>query len=194
VRFESASVDIDESVLAGETPAQYVSRLALQKARAVALDHPDVWVLGSDTAVICDRQILGKPVDKADAIAMLQLLSGRQHQVMTAVALVRCSGSLAAAGSVPQPGAGAPKNGFGECYRALQVSTDVTFRTLTLAECERYWNSGEPQDKAGSYGIQGLGAVFVERIEGSYSAVVGLPLQQTAALLQQQGIDIWQCD
>ncbi len=175
VCFDSFSADIDESVLAGETPVQYVNRLALLKARVVAADHPGVLVLGSDTAVVCDRQILGKPVDQADAIAMLQLLSGRRHQVMTAVALVQSTDA-------------------GERHWSLEVTTDVTFKTLTLDECQRYWDSGEPQDKAGGYGIQGLGAVFVERIEGSYSAVVGLPLQQTAALLQQQGVDIWQRD
>lgn len=175
VCFETASADIDESVVAGESPAQYVARLALHKARAVAAERPDALVLGSDTAVVCDLQILGKPTDKADAIAMLQLLSGRQHQVMTAVALVDGSGA-------------------GLQARSVLVTTDVTFKRLTLDECERYWDSGEPQDKAGSYGIQGLGAVFVERVEGSYSAVVGLPLQQTAELLQQHGVEIWQCD
>lgn len=169
VRFESVCADIDESLLAGESPAQYVSRLALQKARTVAAAEGDALVLGCDTTIVCDQQIMGKPLDEQDAVSMLLQLSGRQHQVLTAVALVQR-----------------------EQHRSLLVSTEVTFKPLSRAECQRYWASGEPQDKAGSYGIQGLGAVFVERIEGSYSAVVGLPLQQTAELLQQQGVAIWQ--
>ena len=185
VRFETASADIDESVVAGEYPAQYVNRLALQKAQAVACAYPGALVLGSDTAVVCDQQILGKPIDKADAISMLQLLSGRRHQVMTSVALVQGAELTCLAEKTTSDV---------ERHWSIQVTTDVTFKALALAECERYWDSGEPQDKAGSYGIQGLAAVFVERIEGSYSSVVGLPLQQTAVLLQQHGVDIWQCD
>ena len=173
VVFDCVSADIDESRFVEEAPSAYVRRLALEKARAVALEYPQRWVLGSDTAVVCDQRILGKPTDRADAIAMLQLLSGRSHQVLTAVALYRNE----------KPG--------GEQQHILLVSTDVMFRSLSVEECERYWATGEPQDKAGSYGIQGLGAVFVERIEGSYSAVVGLPLQQTAELLVQLGIPVW---
>ncbi len=169
VRFDCQSADIDESVHDAERPAEYVSRLALEKARAVASEAADVWVLGSDTSVVCDQQILGKPGNKEDAVAMLLMLSGRRHQVLTAVALVQ-----------------------GERQRSLLVSTDVVFRVLCRSECEHYWETGEPWDKAGSYAIQGLGAVFVERIEGSYSAVVGLPLQETAQLLQQLGVPIWQ--
>jgi septum formation protein len=171
VRFSCRSADIDESVLEAETSSQYVSRLAMQKALAVASLESDVWVLGSDTSVVCEQQILGKPANKDDAVATLLMLSGRRHQVLTAVALVR-----------------------GERQHALLVTTDVLFKTLSRAECEQYWETGEPQDKAGSYAIQGLGAVFVERVEGSYSAVVGLPLQETAQLLQQLGIAIWQQD
>lgn len=169
VRFECQSADIDESIRDAEPPAEYVSRLALEKARAIVVQAADVWVLGSDTSVVCDQQILGKPCNKEEAVAMLQQLSGRQHQVLTAVALVQ-----------------------GERQRSLLVSTDVVFRSLSLSECERYWETGEPCDKAGGYAIQGLGAVFVERIEGSYSAVVGLPLLETAQLLQQLGVPIWQ--
>jgi septum formation protein len=169
--------DIDESLLGGEAPAQYVSRLALQKARAVAATEADALVLGSDTAVVFEQQVMGKPVDEQDAVSMLLQLSGRTHQVLTAVALVRRTGQ---------------GSGQEERHWSLLVSTDVTFKPLSRAECQRYWASGEPQDKAGSYGIQGLGAVFVERIEGSYSAVVGLPLQETAELLQRQGVAIWQ--
>ncbi len=171
VRFECRSADIDESIGVAETASRYVSRLALEKAQAVAAIEPRIWVLGSDTTVVCEQQILGKPADKAEAVATLLLLSGRRHQVLTAVALVR-----------------------GEQQHVLLVTTDVLFKKLSRAECEQYWETGEPQDKAGSYAIQGLGAVFVERIEGSYSAVVGLPLQETAQLLQQLGITIWQRD
>ncbi|MFT5720731.1 MAG: septum formation protein [Motiliproteus sp.] len=168
-RFECRSADIDESVRAAEPPAAYVSRLALEKASAVAALAPDVWVLGSDTSVVCEQQILGKPAHKEEAVAMLLSLSGRRHQVLTAVALVR-----------------------GEQQHSLLVITDVWFKTLSRTECEAYWDTGEPRDKAGSYAIQGFGAVFVERIEGSYSAVVGLPLQETSQLLQQLAVPIWQ--
>ena len=171
VRFECRSADIDEAVCDAEAPADYVCRLALEKALSVASMTPDVWVLGSDTSVVCEQQILGKPVDKAGAVTMLMSLSGRRHQVLTAVALVR-----------------------GEQQHRFLVTTDVLFKSLSRDECERYWQTGEPQDKAGSYAIQGLGAVFVERIEGSYSAVVGLPLQETAQLLLQLGVPIWQRD
>ncbi len=170
VPFISAGVDIDERVLDGESPQHYVERLAVKKALACARQlAPDAVVLGSDTTVVCDQRVLGKPRDCADAIEMLMGLSGRRHQVMTSVALVR-----------------------GEQTLSRVVTTDVFFRTLTEAECQSYWNTGEPADKAGAYGIQGLGAVFVERIEGSYSAVVGLPLQETAELLSRMGIAVWQ--
>ncbi|MFT6915126.1 MAG: septum formation protein [Motiliproteus sp.] len=171
VYFECRSADIDESVRAAESPAVYVSRLALEKALVVAALAPDVWVLGCDTSVICEQQILGKPTHKEEAVTMLLSLSGRHHQVLTAVALVR-----------------------GEQRHTLLVITDVWFKTLSRTACEAYWETGEPQGKAGSYAIQGFGAVFVERIEGSYSAVVGLPLQETAQLLQQLAVPIWQQD
>lgn len=169
VRFDTLVVDVDESVREGETPQTYVERLALEKARAGLALRAGAVVLGSDTTVVCDGAILGKPADQGDAVAMLQRLSGRSHRVMTAVALVDDSQAL-----------------------SRVVTTQVYFRTLTLAECERYWHTGEPRDKAGAYGIQGLGAVFVEGIEGSYSSVVGLPLAETALLLERMGIPIWQ--
>ena len=113
--------------------------------------------------------ILGKPVDEDDAVRMLLRLSGRKHQVLTAVAVVNSEQTL---------------------YSV--VTTEVSFKPLTEAECRRYWHTGEPADKAGAYGIQGLGAVFVAQISGSYSAVVGLPLLETAELLRQVGVDVWQ--
>ena len=163
---------IDETPLPAEPAAVYVERLALEKARAGlrALGEPaDAVVLGADTAVVLDGRILGKPADFAESREMLLSLSGRSHQVMTAVALV---------------GAGR------ESSRV--VTSEVSFRTLGEAEIAAYWASGEPCDKAGSYGIQGLAAVFVNHMQGSYSAVVGLPLCETAEMLGQFGIACWQ--
>jgi septum formation protein len=132
--------------------------VALRAAAGVALSK--LPVLGADTAVVVDGQMLGKPRDRADALAMLGMLSGRDHEVLTAVAIC-CA-------------AGAP----------VRLSrSQVRFRPLERAECEAYWDSGEPSDKAGAYAIQGLGAVFVESLQGSYSGVMGLPLFETAALL-----------
>ncbi|QNH00540.1 Maf family protein [Pseudomonas sediminis] len=163
---------IDETPLPDEPPAAYVERLAREKARAGLLalgERKDAVVLGADTAVVLDGRILGKPADFAESRAMLQALSGRSHQVMTAVALVG-----------------------GDREAARVVSSEVSFRPISEAEIEAYWASGEPCDKAGSYGIQGLAAVFVNRLQGSYSAVVGLPLCETAELLGEFGIACWQ--
>lgn len=163
---------IDETPLPDEPPAAYVERLAREKARAGLLalgGRKDAVVLGADTAVVLDGRILGKPADFAESRAMLQALSGRSHQVMTAVALVG-----------------------GDREAARVVSSEVSFRPISEAEIEAYWASGEPCDKAGSYGIQGLAAVFVNRLQGSYSAVVGLPLCETAELLGEFGIACWQ--
>lgn len=172
VPFLTQIAPIDENALSGESPLAYVERLALAKGHAglAALANADgAVVLGADTAVVLDGRILGKPRDRADALATLQALSGRSHQVLTAVALVSHE------------------------RQASQVVTSlVTFRPLTQAEIEAYWASGEPQDKAGSYGIQGLAAVFVSQLQGSYSAVVGLPLCETAALLAEFAIPCWQ--
>lgn len=162
--------DVDERPQAAESAAAYVERIALAKVLA-GQRHVGIGdvVLAADTAVVVDGQILGKPVDADDAGRMLRSLSGRAHQVMTAVA-VAC----------------------GERCEVLRVDTQVFFRPLSEADIQAYWLTGEPSDKAGSYGIQGLAAVFVDRIEGSYSAVVGLPLQETAALLRAFGIACWQ--
>ena len=163
---------IDETPLPDEPPAAYVERLACDKARAGLLalgGRDDAVVLGADTAVVLDGRILGKPADLNESRAMLQALSGRSHQVLTAVALVG-----------------------GGRDAARVVSSDVSFRPISEAEIEAYWASGEPCDKAGSYGIQGLAAVFVSGLQGSYSAVVGLPLCETAELLGEFGIACWQ--
>ena len=166
VHFQALPVDIDESPRAGEAALEFVQRLALEKAQAGYLQTGNGRpVLGSDTIVVVDEQILGKPTDRDDALRMLGLLSGRGHQVMTAVALV--DGQKVA--------------------RALNVS-QVYFRSLQPSEIEAYWNTGEAVDKAGAYGIQGIAAQFIERLDGSYSGVMGLPLFETAQLLQQFGI------
>lgn len=169
--------DLDESARPDEAPGDYVLRLAREKAQAVraarAADGAAALpVLGADTTVAIDGLVLGKPQDAAALAAMLARLSGREHEVFSAVALL-----LPDAGAVAAPPA------------ATALSrTRVRFRRITPAEAAAYWASGEPQDKAGGYAIQGLGAVFVESIAGSFSGVVGLPLAETAALLQAAGL------
>lgn len=172
VPFITQVCPIDETVLPDEQPSLYVERLARAKAQAVfdQLESPvETVVLGSDTAVVLDGKILGKPADRNEALATLRALSGREHQVLTAVALVARDKT-----------------------RAAVVTSQVTFRCISDAEAQAYWASGEPQDKAGSYGIQGLAAVFVSQLQGSYSAVVGLPLCETAELLAEFAIPCWQ--
>jgi septum formation protein len=172
VRFEVISVEVAEQRKPGEVAAQYVERLALDKARAgwqySAQDRP---VLGADTIVVLDDEILGKPTDRAEAEAMLAQLSGREHRVMTAVALV---GVLA-----------------GERHEAMRLSISrVRFRQTTVAERQAYCATGEPDDKAGAYAIQGRAAIFVEHLEGSYSGVMGLPVFETADLLREFAIPV----
>ncbi len=169
IDHEVVGVDVDERRLAGEPPADYVVRLAAAKAGAAAgsravARHP-LPVLGADTAVVVDGEVLGKPRDRGEALAMLARLSGRTHEVVTGVALATTAG----------------------VFTRVSLSR-VGFRELDEGEMACYWASGEPADKAGAYGIQGLGAVFVTRIEGSYSGVVGLPLFETAEMLRGAGI------
>lgn len=173
VSFERLPVDIDETPRPAEVAADYVQRLALEKALTALARLPaelrgQALVLGADTSVVLDGRILGKPQDRSDALAMLAALSGRSHQVLTALALV----------------------GEG-CRHQRLVTSRVSLRPLQAGEAERYWDSGEPRDKAGSYAIQGLGGVFVSHLEGSYSAVVGLPLCETAELLAACAIPVW---
>ena len=170
VPFSVVSAPIDETPLPNESAPAYVERLARAKAAAglACLEGPAV-VLGADTAVVLDGRILGKPESREDALAMLADLSGREHQVLTAVALTD-----------------------GQRVQSLSVTSHVRFRAISDDEAQRYWASGEPADKAGGYAIQGLGAVFVTGLSGSYSAVVGLPLSETADLLGQFGIACWQ--
>ncbi|WP_328189477.1 Maf family protein [Marinobacter sp. OP 3.4] len=168
--FGTLPVDIDETAYPGEAPADYVRRLARDKALAGYRRHDrrDALVLGSDTTVVLDDGILGKPEDEAGARRLLQSLSGREHQVMTGVAL-------------------ATRDGVD-----VRVSvTDVRFRSLDPREIDAYCATGEPMDKAGAYGIQGRGGAFVTAISGSYSAVVGLPLDITADLLADAGLPVW---
>ncbi|WP_374325556.1 Maf family protein [Aquipseudomonas alcaligenes] len=172
VPFVTLIASIDETALPGEPAERYVERLAREKALAglAALSDPaDAVVLGADTAVVLDGRILGKPADRAECLATLTALSGREHQVLTAVALASA-----------------------QRIESRVVASRVRFRPLRAGEAEAYWATGEPCDKAGSYGIQGLAAVFVSQLEGSYSAVVGLPLCETAQLLGEFGIPCWQ--
>lgn len=165
VHFEVVVHDVDETLLPDEAPADYVSRLARAKAAAVAaLESVGTArpVLGADTIVVVDGQVLGKPRDAADARRMLTLLSGTEHQVMSAVCVMQ------------------------GVHQALRLSvTAVQFRALSAQEIENYWQSGEPLGKAGAYAVQGLGALFIKNLQGSYSGVMGLPLYETAQLLDQ---------
>jgi len=161
---------VDEQVLAGETALDYVQRVTRDKVMAGVRQAPEgAVVLAADTAVVLAERILGKPAGREQGLAMLRALSGREHSVITAVAVAR-----------------------GNEVRLQAVTTQVRFRPLGEAEMIAYWGTGEPVDKAGGYGIQGLGAVFVAHIAGSYSAVVGLPLMETAGLLAEFAIPCWQ--
>ncbi|MFT4925544.1 MAG: septum formation protein [Phenylobacterium sp.] len=161
IEFELLSVDVDESVEIDEAPHDYVTRVAALKAQAGVAVAQQQWpILAADTIVILDGEVLLKPADQQAAIATLSKLSGHTHEVKTAIAIA-----------------------FGGKVFNEVVTTQVTMRPIDEAEMLSYWQSGEPADKAGSYGIQGLGGKFVESINGSYSAVVGLPLMETERLL-----------
>lgn len=166
---EVSPVDIDETPRPGEAPANYARRIAVEKAAVAATQHaPDRLVLAADTVVALDDEIFGKPAGHDEAARMLRRLSGRCHEVHTAVAACR-EGTTA--------------------FRL--ASSEVTFRKLLAHEVEAYVATGEPLDKAGAYGIQGLAAVFVARLCGSYTGVVGLPLCETAELLGGFGLDVF---
>lgn len=173
ISFDVLNVDIDESVKEDEKAQDYVLRLAKEKALAgLTLEKSKIKpVLGSDTSVVINGKILGKPADKSDAKKMLRLLSGQTHQVMTAVALAVHDESLA------EP----------ELFSIISVS-DVSFKTLSDEEIARYVETSEPADKAGSYAIQGQAAAFITHLSGSYSGVMGLPLYETVKLLNKAGI------
>lgn len=164
--FTKLAPNIDESASVGETAPEYVTRMSNEKFLSL-IGGPDISegqiLLTADTVVVQDGQILGKPRGEANGMEMLSSLSGRWHQVLSSVTI-----------------------GTSQQYnQQIVVETNVKFRTLTNREIENYWQTGEPADKAGSYGIQGIGAILVERIEGSYTNVVGLPLTETAQMLAE---------
>ncbi|MDA3904047.1 MAG: Maf family protein [Desulfuromusa sp.] len=169
--FQVIPSQAEEHILDGETPEEHVIRLSLDKATEVA-NRKNIsgrWFIGSDTIVLCDGQILGKPQDEAEAAMMLKQLSGREHRVLTGYAVIdRQAGQ----------------------QRTEAVSTKVWFRQLTEAEITRYIATGEPADKAGAYAIQGFGVCFVARIEGSYTNVVGLPLCKLTLAMKELGVPL----
>ena len=169
VRHSLVEVEVDESVRHRETASEYVVRLALAKARAGAdklAAGNRLPVLGADTVVVAGGELLGKPADRSQALAMLRKLSGETHQVLTAVALMA------------------------DLTDSRLSLSQVSFRRIGSVEAEAYWQTGEPADKAGGYAIQGAGAIFVSHLQGSYSGVMGLPLFETAELLANAGIEI----
>jgi septum formation protein len=172
VAFRVIGAELDETAHQGESPLAYVSRLAQAKAEVGwerSRDLGTAPVLAADTAVVLDAKILGKPKGLNDAMAMLLELSGRAHQVLTAVALRTAAGT------------------------EVKVShSTVTFRSIDPSEARAYWETGEPSDKAGAYAIQGYAAIFISDLKGSYSGVMGLPLFETAALLKVAGVTCWQ--
>ncbi len=164
--FQVIPSRVDETFFVNEKPAEHVLRLAENKAHAVAQLHPQSWVLGADTIVVIDGEVLGKPVDPPAAAAMLEKLSGRTHEVFTGFALLR----LAARIAIRQ-----------------EVRASVTFRNISADENLWYIRSPEPYDKAGAYAVQGLGAFFIKEIKGSYTNVMGLPLCEVVDALKETG-------
>jgi septum formation protein len=162
ISFEVLAADIDETPYPSEAPAAYVERLAIEKARAVLALRPDARVLGADTTVTIDGEILGKPLDGDDAARMIRKLSGRAHDVLTGVALVSSRG-----------------------VRSAVDTTRVWFAPMTDEDIAWYVGTGEPVDRAGAYAIQGCASRFIPRIEGSYSNVVGLPVALVSSILTQ---------
>lgn len=167
LRVLAVGIDVDESLHVNEQPHEYVVRVAAMKAAAGASKVEDqrLPVLGADTSVVIDGEVLGKPLNHADGATMLNRLSGRWHEVITGVVVLH----------------------EGKQYIA-ESTNRVLFRPLTTDEIEWYWSTGEPHDKAGAYAIQGLAAQFIERLEGSYSGVMGLPLFETSKLLSEAGV------
>ena len=168
IAFQAAPAHIDEAEGFGESPESYVGRLAREKAEAVWRARPGSYVLGADTTVVVDDAILAKPADAADAARMLRLLSGRAHRVLTGVCLLGPSGFS----------------------RAAVVSTTVTFGRLSEADIAWYVGTGEPLDKAGAYAVQGGASRFVQRIDGSFSNVVGLPMELVSGWCRAAGIQV----
>lgn len=169
IDFEQIPADIDEAVNQHENAPDYVLRMAREKSFALAYAHADQTILGCDTSIHIDGHILGKPVDKAHFITMMKQLSGQSHEVITAICITNSS---------------LTEHALQECI----VTSKVTFVALSEQQIEAYWATGEPIGKAGGYAIQGIGGQFVTHIDGSYSAIVGLPLTQTVTCLQNAGV------
>jgi len=163
--FEILSADIDETPHFEESPSALVARLAETKAQAIWHKHPEAIVIGADTIVSLGHEIFGKPMSQNDSMTILKKLSGQRHTVMTGVAMISASKKI-----------------------STVVKTEVEFTCLSTKQLHNYWQTGEPQDKAGSYAIQGIGGKFVKQIIGSYSNVVGLPLVETQSMLAEMGI------
>jgi nucleoside triphosphate pyrophosphatase len=165
IAHEVKPANIDETMRAGEAPRRHAERLAREKATKIATRDPDLITIGADTVVVINRKVLGKPRDATEAVQMLSQLSGREHTVITAVAVAR-----------------------GKKLRSAIEEVRVKFRRLREDEIEAYVATGEPMDKAGAYGIQGYGATIVECINGDYFAVMGLPLARLTALMRDLGV------
>lgn len=165
IRFEALPVDLEEDCTDQRDPADCVRKLALEKARAALIQRPDSVVIGSDTLVVLDDEIFGKPRSREQGMWMLESLSGRAHDVVTGVAIVSQ-----------------------DRQEKIVQRSIVTFAELQPELVRAYWETGEPRDKAGAYAIQGLGAVFIRHLQGSYSGVMGLPLYETALLLSRFGV------
>ena len=167
IKFQAIGADVDETVHAGESPNDFLKRIAFEKAEVVAQNHHDSWILAADTIIVFKNNILGKPTNDHNALMVLKNLAGNTHEVWTGFCI--CQKKTAT------------------CISRL-VRTEVTFTSLTDETCRAYVASGEPLDKAGSYAIQGIGGFMVEKIKGSYSNVVGLPLAEVTQELQKLGI------
>ncbi|NNF16455.1 MAG: septum formation inhibitor Maf [Gammaproteobacteria bacterium] len=168
VSFIQEAARIDESVRPGESPEEHVARLSIAKCKKVITVRDDCTILGSDTVVVADNEILGKPQDQQDHARMLRSLSARTHRVCTGVTLMSRSAS----------------------QTEVNIS-EVTMRSISAQEISRYWHTGEPCDKAGGYAIQGFGAAFISHIAGSYSGIMGLPVFETAQMLESFGHSVW---
>ncbi len=171
ILYKVLPVDIDETPFGKEVAVDYVKRVAAEKSKVCfENNYSSLPVLAADTSVVIDGNILGKPKNKEHAVDMLKQLSGKTHSVYTAVSVRSLAQS--------------------DTHDCIVSKTEVTFRTLSAQEVELYWQTGEPQGKAGAYAIQGLASVFVKSIKGSFSGVVGLPLFETAGLLSKHGVEI----
>jgi septum formation protein len=175
IAFETCPANIQESPLPGELPQAHAERLAREKAQAVSIQHPHDFILGADTIVVIENEILGKPREEQDAARMLQLLSGRTHQVITGVCLLG-------------PGLRTENREPGTDFKDIRSElTNVTMAELTAEDIHAYIATGEPMDKAGAYAIQGVASRWISRIDGDYFNVVGLPIALVYRMLEEHG-------